>query len=151
MNNELQDLIDQFLKILHLYGVINRKPRDYGTGDLLYLTEIHTLTMVAKNNGVNMTRLAEIMGVTKGAISQTIRKLAGKDLIIKKYGTNKKEVNLRLSTKGRKVVKGQETMQQEIFAFAAGLYESARPEDRETVKRLFHAITSNMEERVRVM
>lgn len=64
MNNELQTLIDLFLKILHLYSVIGRKPKDYGTGDLLYFTEIHTITMVGKNNEINMTRLAEIMGVT---------------------------------------------------------------------------------------
>lgn len=151
MKDELQNLIDQFLKILHLYGVINRKPKDYGTDDLLYLTEIHTLAMVAKNHEVNMTRLAEMMGVTKGAISQTIRKLVGKNLIIRENGTNRKEINLRLSEKGKKVVKGQETLQKEIFAFAASLYNKARPEDRETVKRLFQAIISNMEERVRAM
>lgn len=151
MKDELQNLIDLFLKILHLYGVINRKPKDYGTGDLLYLTEIHTLTMVAKNNEVNMTRLAEMMGVTKGAISQTIRKLVGKNLIIREKGTNMKEINLRLSEKGKKVMNGQETLQNEIFAFATSLYKEAKPEDRETVRRLFQAITSNMEDRVRAM
>ena len=75
MKSELQTLIDLFLKILHLYSVIGRKPKDYGTGDLLYIAEIHTITMVGNNHQINMTQLAEIMGVTRGAISQTIRKL----------------------------------------------------------------------------
>ena len=95
MNGELQQLIDQFLKILHLYSVIGRKPKDYGTGDLLYFTEVHTITMVARNDEVNMTQLAEIMGVTKGAISQTIRKLVHKNLIIRTNINNRKEVNLQ--------------------------------------------------------
>ena len=43
MENELQSLIDQFLNILHLYSVINRKPKDFGTGDLLRFSEIHTI------------------------------------------------------------------------------------------------------------
>ncbi|MGD0754429.1 MAG: MarR family transcriptional regulator [Bacteroidales bacterium] len=151
MNNELQTLIDLFLKILHLYSVIGRKPKDYGTGDLLYFTEIHTITMVGENKEINMTRLAEIMGVTKGAISQTIRKLVHKNLILKSNSTNKKEFNLKLSPKGKTVYKGQESFQRELFEFAATLYEQALPADRDMVKRLFIAISNNMESRVKAL
>jgi DNA-binding MarR family transcriptional regulator len=151
MDNELQYLIDMFLKILHLYSVIGRRPKDYGTGDLLYFTELHTITVVARNNEVNMTQLADIMGVTKGAISQTINKLVHKGLILKTNITNRKEVNLTLSEKGRIVVKAQESFQKEIFTFAEKLYESASAEDRDTVKRLFLAIVDNMENRVKAL
>jgi DNA-binding MarR family transcriptional regulator len=151
MDSELQTLIDLFLKILHLYSVIGRKPKDYGTGDLLYVTEIHTITMVGKNREINMTQLADMMGVTKGAISQTIRKLVHKKLIIKSNTTNRKEFNLRLSEKGHIVYKGQEAFQKELFTFAGTLYDSARPEERELVKRLFLAISSNMESRVKAL
>jgi len=151
MKNELQILIDLFLKILHLYSIIGRKPKDYGTGDLLYIAEIHTITMVGNNNEINMTRLADIMGVTRGAISQTISKLVGKNLIIKSNTTNRKEINLKLSEKGLIVYKAQESFQKEIFTFAGSLYEQASPEDRDLVRRLFVAISSNMEERVRAL
>jgi DNA-binding MarR family transcriptional regulator len=151
MNNELQVLIDLFLKILHLYSVIGRKPKDYGTGDLLYFTEIHTITVVGKNKELNMTQLANIMGVTKGAISQTIRKLVGKNFILKSNTTNKKEINLKLSEKGLIVYKGQRSFQKELFTFATTLYEKANPEDRELVKRLFIAISNNMESRVKAL
>lgn len=151
MDSELQTLIDLFLKILHLYSVIGRKPKDYGTGDLLYVTEIHTITMVGKNKEINMTQLADMMGVTRGAISQTIRKLVNKKLILKSNTTNRKEFSLRLSDKGNIVYKGQEAFQKELFTFAGTLYDSARPEERELVKRLFLAISSNMETRVKAL
>jgi len=151
MNNELQELIDLFLKILHLYSIIGRKPKDYGTGDLLYFTELHTITVVAKNKEVNMTQLSDIMGVTKGAISQTIRKLVHKNLILKTNINNRKEINLKLSEKGRIVLKAQESFQKEIFTFAGALYERAGPEDREIVRRLFLAIAGNMQERVKAL
>jgi DNA-binding MarR family transcriptional regulator len=147
--NELQALIDLFLKILHLYSVIVRKPKDYGTGDLLYFTEVHTITMVGKNREINMTRLAEMMGVTKGAISQTIRKLVAKGLIVKSNTTNRKEYNLRLSGKGLIVSEGQKTFQKELFTFAGTLYERASERDVEVVKALFTAISENMQYRVR--
>lgn len=98
-----------------------------------------------------MTQLAEIMGVTKGAISQTIRKLVNKNLILKSNINNRKKVNLKLSEKGMTVVKAQESFQKEIFTFARTLYEKARPEDRELVKRLFLAISDNMQSRVRAL
>lgn len=151
MSSELQILIDQFLKILHLYSVISRKPCDYGTGDLLYFAELHTISVVARNKEINMTQLAEIMGVTKGAISQTIRKLVAKNLILKSNINNRKEVNLKLSDKGLIVLKSQEAFQKEIFTFAGALYEKALPEERDMVKRLFMAIVSNMESRVRAL
>jgi DNA-binding MarR family transcriptional regulator len=151
MNNELQNLIDLFLKILHLYSIIGRRPKDYGTGDLLYFTELHTITVVAKNREINMTQLAEIMGVTKGAISQTIRKLVNKNLILKSNINNRKEINLKLSEKGMIVYKSQESFQKEIFTFAGTLYEKARPSDRDMVRRLFLAIAENMQERVKAL
>jgi DNA-binding MarR family transcriptional regulator len=149
MENELQSLIDQFLKILNLYSVISRKPKDYGTGDLLYFTEVHTISTVGKNKAVNMTQLADIMGVTKGAISQTIRKLVTKNLIIRSNTRNMKEINLRLSAKGMIVYRGLQSFQQEIFAFAGTLYEKAKPEDVTLVRNLFTAISENMQQRVR--
>jgi DNA-binding MarR family transcriptional regulator len=149
MNKELQNLIDLFLKILHLYSVIGRKPKDYGTGDLLYITEIHTITMIGKNHKVNMTQLADLMGVTKGAISQTIRKLVAKNYIVKSNTVNRKEVSLSLSDKGKIVYKGQESFQKELFTFAGTLYEKATKHDRETVLRLFQAISENMQSRVK--
>lgn len=149
--DELPYLIELFLKILHLYSVINRKPKDYGTGDMLYLAEIHTIRIVGMNEKINMTRLSDLMGVTKGAISQTIRKLVGKNLIVKENTNNRKEFTLRLSEKGKKVFRGQESFQHELFSFAETLYDEAKPSDRELVKRLFIAISANMEERVKAL
>lgn len=148
MKSELQELIDLFLKILHLYSVITRKPKNYGTGDLLYFAEVHTITQVGKNTEINITRLADLMGVTRGAISQTVRKLVSKNLIIKSNTTNKKEVNLRLSEKGMLVFKGQESFQLDLFTFAGTLYEKASQQDVDLVKRLFLAISENMQYRL---
>jgi DNA-binding MarR family transcriptional regulator len=142
-------LIDQFLKILHLYSVISRKPVDYGTGDFLYFTEIHTITAIGKTGEINMTQLADKMGVTRGAISQTIRKLVSKNLVLKSNTTNKKEFNLRLSEKGMMAYKGQMSFHREIFTFAETLYERGSVQNRELVKGLFEAIILNMQERVK--
>lgn len=151
MNRELQKLVDHFLTILHLYSVISRKPIDYGTGDKLFFTEIRTISVVGKSKEINMTRLAEKMGVTKGAISQTVRKLVSKNLMEKSNARNRKEFILRLTPKGDAAYKGQEKYLWDIFSFAEKLYDRASVKDRELVKRLFDAIISNMQERVQAL
>jgi DNA-binding MarR family transcriptional regulator len=98
-----------------------------------------------------MTQLADMMGVTKGAISQTIRKLVSKNFIIKSNDNNRKEINLKLSGKGLVVFKRQESFQKELFDFAGPLYEKADPKDREMVKRLFLAIIDNMQNRAKAV
>jgi len=149
MNTELQFLIDQFLRILHLYSVISRRPADYGTGDLLYFTEIHTISTLGKNKEINMTRLAEKTGVTRGAVSQTIRKLVSKNLVVKSNTNNKKEFNLRLTEKGQVAYNGQRSFHREILTFAETLYEKGSLRDREMVTGLFEAIIYNMKQRLK--
>lgn len=151
MENELQTLIDQFLKILHLYSMITRKAHDYGTGDKLHFAEVHTIAMVGRHRQINMTMLAEQMGVTRGAISQTIAKLAGKGFIKREKTTNRKEVNLSLTVKGKVVFDGQKSFQKDIFTFSATLYEKAGPNDVDLVHRLFTAISENMAYRVQTL
>jgi len=148
MNKELQNLVDQFLTILHLYSVIGRKPIDYGTGDKLFFTEIRTIATVGKSGEINMTRLAEKMSVTRGAISQTVRKLMSKNLMERSNEESRKEIIIRLTQKGQAAYKGQQAFLWELFTFAETLYDRATPQDRELVKGLFEAIINNMHERV---
>ena len=98
-----------------------------------------------------MTSLAGMMGVSKGAISQTIKKLVSKNLIIKTNLHNRKEINLTLSEKGRQAFKGQKSMQKEIFTFASALYNRGTPEQRDLVRRLFIEISANMQMRIKVL
>jgi DNA-binding MarR family transcriptional regulator len=146
MNEELHSMIDLFTRILHLYSVIDKKPRDFGTGDLLYVTEIHAMHYIAANPEINVTQLAEISGVTKGAISQTIKRLVSKHYIARYKAKNKKEVNLRLSDKGYMINQKYEEFEKERFVFAEKLYENASKEDIILIKNLFTTIYENMKQ-----
>jgi DNA-binding MarR family transcriptional regulator len=74
---------------------------NFGTGVAMYRREIHTIQGIGKNPGINITALAETMGVTKGAVSQTIAKLTKKGLVRKTYAPgNAKEVVPELTDLG---------------------------------------------------
>ena len=76
-----EDMLDLLDRVLTKAGSIHSAAHDFGTGVPLYKTEIHTIRAIGENEGINMTALAELMGVTKGAVSQTIKKLVAKGLV----------------------------------------------------------------------
>ena len=146
MNEELHSIIDLFTRILHLYSVIDKKPKDFGTGDLLYVSEIHAIHYIGGNPEINMTQLAEISGVTKGAVSQIVKRLVRKQYIALYKTKNKKEVNLRLSDKGYIINQQYEKFEKERFVFAEKLYENASREDITLIRNLFTIIYENMKQ-----
>ena len=96
-----EKLVDTLDEVITKAGSIHSAPRDFGTGVPLYKTEIHTIRTIGENSGINVTRLAEQMGVTKGAVSQTISKLVNKKLVGRKHAPdNAKEILLELTDLG---------------------------------------------------
>jgi DNA-binding MarR family transcriptional regulator len=146
MNKELHSIIDLFIRILHLYSVLDKKPKDFGTGDLLYVSEIHAIHAIASNPEINLTQLAELSGVTRGAISQMVKRLVSKRYIARYKVRNKKEVNLRLSDKGFLINQHYEDFEKERFVFAEKLYENASQGDITLIRNLFGIIYENMKQ-----
>jgi DNA-binding MarR family transcriptional regulator len=148
MNSEVSELVRLFQSILHVYTVFEKQPIKFGTDSKLYVTEIQTVSVIGENPTANMTQLAEIMGVTRGAISQTVRKLVAKKLVVRTSSRNQKEINLGLTDFGRLVSESYQTKMKEVFAFADELYASATPAERDLVRRLFLRIHSNIKNRI---
>jgi len=151
MNEELHSMINVFIRILHLYSVIDKKPKDFGTGDLLYVSEIHAVHYIATHPEINMTQLAEMSGVTKGAISQTVKRLVRKRYVARYKSRNKKEVNLRLSDKGFIINQKYEQFEKEKFVFAEKLYENASNEDITLIRNLFAIIYDNIRQMTEIV
>lgn len=144
MNPELVSLIDLFNRILHLYSVIDKKPKNFGTGDLLYVSEIHAVYLIGSNPEINMTRLAELAGVTRGAVSQMVKRLVTKRYVAKFKVFNNKEVNLRLTDKGYIIFQHYLDFAKERFVFAEEIYRNASRADIDLVTRLFTVIYENI-------
>lgn len=88
-------------RMIHKYNQWENIKRNYGTDDLLSRAEIHTIVAIGNNPGINVTKLAEILGITKGAASQMIYKLRDKKTVEKKISpASDTEVILTLTEKG---------------------------------------------------
>ena len=110
-------------KIIELYfesirGVneFEKNPRDFGTGDLLFSSEIHTIQQIGFNQNINLTDLASKLNISKSAVSKFIKKLLDKTLITKsRKSNNDKEVVFNLTSKGLIAFNSHEKFDEGMF------------------------------------
>ncbi|WP_242866818.1 MarR family winged helix-turn-helix transcriptional regulator [Abyssisolibacter fermentans] len=108
MNREREQVFDEFMELIykisrdiHAYDSV---PRNYGTDDLLYMVEAHTIKLIGKSERIGVTDIANITGKTKGAVSQIIDKLTEKKIVNKeKEPEDNRRIKLSLTEKGQKI------------------------------------------------
>lgn len=88
-------------RMVNLYNKLERRPLDFGTGELLHPSEIHLIEAVDEGRGLTVTALAGVFGITKGAVSQLVTRLEHKGYLLRRPGRNDKEVLLELTGRGR--------------------------------------------------
>lgn len=130
-----------FHKVMNKMKRIEQKPRYFGTEILLYPSEIHTIEAIGKNPGINVTDLAALQGVTKGAVSQVIRKLADKEMVIRmKDEKSDREVLLMLSPTGKIAHAAHQTFHSRIDPILLELIANADEEKIAFTLSVFKAI-----------
>ncbi|MCD4677239.1 MAG: MarR family winged helix-turn-helix transcriptional regulator [Desulfobacula sp.] len=97
-------IIGAFERVVKLNNEFEKKSHDFGIGDKLYNSEIHMIEVIGENENLSATDIADFFGITKGAVSQTLKKLDKKGLIIKNRAPeNASKFILDLTAKGKSV------------------------------------------------
>jgi DNA-binding MarR family transcriptional regulator len=97
-------IMDLFIKAVHQYNALEKLPHKTGAAYSLYHSERHLIDRIGDLPDLNVTEFARTVGMTKGAVSQFVRKLETKGLVRRyKKGSNDKEVFLELTREGREV------------------------------------------------
>lgn len=110
-------MLAQLIQIVDRFNKQHKKGHDFGSGDLLFPSEIHTIQAIGDHEDINITELAVALKVTKPTISERIKKLERLDLIQRRDAVdNMKTVILHLTARGWIAYKGHETHHSEMFA-----------------------------------
>jgi len=116
-------LLDTMYLVMSRLAMEHMEPYSFGTDITLHRTEIHTIQAIGEHEGINLTDLAALMNVTKGAVSQTISKLTGKKLVNKIHkDENAKEINLSLTEKGWIGFKNHDSMHMQMYDIVKKYY-----------------------------
>lgn len=78
-------------------------------------SEVHCIESIGKNKDSNVTKLAESLYMTRGAISKLTKKLMDKDLIESyQKQDNRKEIYFKLTTQGKQIYRTHEELHKEF-------------------------------------
>lgn len=103
-HSEILGLVhDRFAGLVKLYQEMEKQPRKYGTDEYLTSSEIHLIELIGDADAnLSVTDLAKNSRVTKGAISQHLKKLEKKGLTTKEEDpTNVSRSRVSLTSKGK--------------------------------------------------
>ncbi len=139
--NDLLDLTRQCIEAIQKFSALEDPSHDFGTGDLLNRTEVHTIAAIGNSARVNITSLAERLEISISAASQIIRKLSELNLVEKYHGPdNEKEVLLRLTPRGKIVYHTHGQSHAKIDEELMKMVGPISDEEFQNLKKYIHAI-----------
>jgi len=126
-----REIVELFIKVVNKYNSLEKIPVKYGKKHHLYHSERHMLDKIGDNPEMNVTDFAHSVGVTKGAISQVVKKLESKG-VVKRYkkSSNDKEVFIKLTKAGNDI------------------YQKHKKVNEETIRPLYKELKKYPEEKV---
>ena len=96
-------------RLFSLISVLNdsvARPRDYGTGKVLNMVEVHTLAMIAQTPGITPSEVAQRWGRTRSAASRNIDRLQRKGYVRKEFHPgNHKTIHLYPTVEGEELAR----------------------------------------------
>lgn len=115
------EIISEIRKILRKKTELDRVPHHFGTDILFYNAEIHLIETIGKYPHSSLTFLAGKLKQTKGAVSQTLKRLSSKSCVVKEIDpSNKSSLLITLSPKGVEILKAHQewhNVQDSIFQY----------------------------------
>jgi len=84
MKKEKLIIHGKFQSIMNLTQQLEKLPKKFGTGELLSRSEIHLIEIIGDNEGLSVTDIGKYLGITKGAVSQSLKRLEAKGFSFKR-------------------------------------------------------------------
>ncbi len=124
--DDYQKIMERMAALQYKINSNDKKPRSFGTSELLHQSEIHFIDAIGIDSEINASQLSEKLSISNGAITQVADKLLKKKLIEKyKLETNKKEVYFKLTKQGKVAYESHRKFHQDIcdkiIAYLKGL------------------------------
>ncbi|MBU2510036.1 MarR family transcriptional regulator [bacterium] len=136
----------QITRLVNKWNILEKKPKDYETGDLLYPSEIHTISAIEENPDLHMSEIAKLLGVTRGAIMQLAVKLEKKQLVERfMMDHNNKKVFFKLTTKGKKAYGGHEKYHRQMYDDLYLYLKTLKVEELKLFEDVFERIENHVD------
>jgi DNA-binding MarR family transcriptional regulator len=148
MNTEAHsDLLNRIRSVIQKVLCLEKTNRLEIEGVRLYPSEIHVLLLVEAGKGTKATGMAEELGITKGAISQTVTRLERKGLLTKERNPQaKNELTLSFTPLGRRAARRYQKLQIVIWGRFDAYLQSVSAGERSAIGRFLREMSSILDE-----
>ena len=135
--------MDTMARILTKAALIEKTPVDTGDGIFLYTSEVHLISLAGRFPGESMSGIAARLGITKGAVSQTAKRLEEKGYIERGYrDDDAKTVFIHLTPAGERAFAWHEAYHCEVRRRLSQEIQAWNPEDRNKMAALLSTLES---------
>lgn len=153
-STERKELLMEILKsrreITYKYQKYLSTPREYYPGESMYMRETHVVMEIGERGINNVGELSERLGITKGAVSQYLKKLEDKGFVNRiQDGTDKRQFSVELTSKGRELYKIHNNYDKEQYAKVCPLFSEFTAQELDLVFRFDQKFKQFTEEMVK--
>ncbi|WP_340818118.1 MarR family transcriptional regulator [Methanolobus sp. WCC4] len=139
-------IVDGLVRLINKAVSIEKEPVDIGHGIILHSSEVHLIDMAGRYSHESVSQLACRLGITKGAVSQTAKKLEDKGYIRKeKMPDNKKTVVLSLTEMGQEAFEWHKAYHEAVNAKLCAEIEKMSLEEKDKLNRIFISFEEMMD------
>lgn len=133
--NSSKGVLEQLRRLARKKSELEKTPYHFGGGVCLQYAEMCLMETLANDEGQNLTKIADRMQITKGAVSQTLKKIDEKGLV-KKFTdpANASRTLLYLSPKGKKVLRAYNSQHRESDEEFISYLEGLKSEEEKTIR-----------------
>jgi DNA-binding MarR family transcriptional regulator len=142
-----ETVLAQLERVINQILFLKRKSLFQFQGVKFYPSEIHLMLMVKDKTATNATKMARQLGVTKGAVSQTLTRLEKKGVLSKtKDPFNKNELTLKFTPFGSQAFEYYGRRSAELGKNHENRLESFTEEEKEVIQRFLKGLEEVFED-----
>lgn len=132
---------NRFNRFILTFEQLKKNQHKISIDKSITLNEVHLIVVIGKNQPLNLVKLSELLKVSRSAITQSVRRLIQKDLVVFDFAPNNgKNKYLRLSEKGIEVFKIHKEQQAYIEESVFSVLNNYSEEELQTVVKLMDDI-----------
>lgn len=141
----LKRLVSEYDKISKYFMHVQNMPLSFNGSAPLRIASIHLIDMIGSHPDMNMTELADSLGITKGAVSQMASTLEKKGLLkkTKTVGAGK-NVMFVLTPEGEKAREGHEEYHEELLRQMDDLLDDISPDELDSFEQILDIMYNTM-------
>lgn len=139
--NELIAFNNQFLQFVKAFEELKQRQHFNEIDPSITIREVHVVVAIEQNPSINMARLAELIGVTRSAMTQQAKRLQKKELIsIESDPSNDKNKYLKLTKKGKALYELHQSQQHHLEQAILSVLSNYSAEDIAKISHLMKQI-----------